>query len=87
MSSFMDTGASVSVISEEFRSGYLKTVCTPHDAHMSSANDALLFPIEQSALGARGTRVYVTTFVVVPSCSHDIILGWDIHLSNEASTE
>lgn len=55
---------------------------------MLSAANGLTLPIRQSTLRvSKDSRAYVTTFVVVLTCSHDVILGWDFPSSNDTTIE
>lgn len=87
-SALLDTGTSVSVPGEEFLRR-VKAVCTANDGHMlSAANGSLMLPIGQSTLRVpRGSRVYVTTFVVVPYCSDDATQSWDFLSSDDVIIE
>ncbi|UYV82185.1 K02A2.6-like [Cordylochernes scorpioides] len=63
----VDSGASFSVISDHFRQQHKKTMFS--DAGMT------LRVADGKYIVSRGPDPF--EFVVLPSCSHDIILGWD----------
>ena len=81
----VDTGAAVSVISEQLRL-QLRKVTTPFSA--ISLRTASAEPIDP--LGACTVRVsiddalYHIEFVVLPRCSHAMILGWNFLSSHDA---
>lgn len=81
----VDTGAAVSVISAKL-CRILRKVMTPlSDLSLRTANAQNITPL--AACTARvfiQGLLYTVEFVVLPSCSHDIILGWDFLANNNA---
>ncbi|GFQ82219.1 transposon Ty3-I Gag-Pol polyprotein [Trichonephila clavata] len=75
----VDSGASSSIISEKFRR-YLKKVMFPAHNHtiIKVANGSYVQPKGMCTLQIRiSGRILPFEFIVLPDCSHDIILGWN----------
>lgn len=80
----VDTGAAVSVIDAKL-CRKLRKVTTPLDMFLRAANGEPVRPI--AACTARlkiAEDHYIVEFIVLSSCSHDIILGWDFLSRNRA---
>lgn len=81
----VDTGASISIIREDVRKMF-RLVCTPwNGGTLRSANATLLNP-----LGIVSVELTIQNephrhcFVILPNCTHDIILGWDFLATRRA---
>lgn len=75
----VDSGASSSVISEKFRRNLKKVMFLSHNhAVLKVANGSYVQPKGKCTLQIGiGDRIFPVEFLVLPGCSHDIILGWD----------
>lgn len=64
----------------------LKKVTTPlHDFVLSTASEQQIRPLAAcTARVAIADVIYAVEFVVLPTCSHDIILGWDFLCTHHA---
>lgn len=81
----IDTGAAVSVLNERL-SRALRKVTTPLSGF--SLRTASAQPVRPSAACTARVIIqgvlYIVEFVVLQSCSHDVILGWDFLSRNNA---
>ncbi|GFR26413.1 transposon Ty3-I Gag-Pol polyprotein [Trichonephila clavata] len=82
----VDSGASFSVISDKYRR-FLKKVLFPEakSIPLKVADGTLVRPIGKCILRVRiNGRELPFEFIVLPHCSHDIVLGWDVLAASQA---
>lgn len=74
----VDTGATISVISQKLCRSLRKVTTPPTALSLSTASAQRIHPIAAcTAKVIIGDVLYHIEFIVLPSCSHDVILGWD----------
>lgn len=74
----IDTGAAVSVLNERLRRSLRKVTTPLSDLTLRTASPQEIKPLAMCTARVLIQDVtYVIEFIVLPSCSHDIILGWD----------
>ncbi|UYV72084.1 hypothetical protein LAZ67_9001766 [Cordylochernes scorpioides] len=81
----IDTGASYSVISANFRESLKVVMIKNTNITLKVANNRFVSPLGECLLRV-GINEFQRTaeFLVLPSCSHDVILGWDFLESSSA---
>ncbi|UYV68394.1 hypothetical protein LAZ67_5004196 [Cordylochernes scorpioides] len=81
----IDTGASYSVISANFRESLKVVMIKNTNITLKVANNRFVSPLVKCLLRV-GINDFQRTaeFLVLPSCSHDVILGWDFLESSSA---
>ncbi|UYV72359.1 hypothetical protein LAZ67_9002777 [Cordylochernes scorpioides] len=81
----IDTGASYSVISANFRESLKVVMIENTNITLKVANNRFVSPLGKCLLRV-GINDFQRTaeFLVLPSCSHDVILGWDFLESSSA---
>ncbi|UYV76850.1 hypothetical protein LAZ67_14002195, partial [Cordylochernes scorpioides] len=74
----VDSGASFSVISDHFRQQHKKTMFSDAGMTLRVADGKYIVSRDRCTLRLEiNGLVQPFEFIVLPSCSHDIILGWD----------
>ncbi|XP_054711098.1 uncharacterized protein LOC129220690 [Uloborus diversus] len=82
----VDSGASSSIISDQFRHHLRKTMFPTKDkVFLKVADGTYVQPLGKCVLRLQiNGRIQPFEFTVLPSCSHSVILGWDFLEATQA---